>query len=86
MLSFFFRQRFRTPTCDNGPYPAITDPSRRLRTPILLSVNHVTSRHSLVSGKVSIELQPTWPRFDVEFKEKPLAGLRRPPFTESSIG
>ena len=52
---------------------------------ILLSVNHVTSRHSLVSGKVSIELQPTWPRFDVEFKEMPIAGLRRPPFTESSI-
>ena len=37
---------------------------------ILASVNYVTSRHSLVSNEASIELQPTWPRSDVEFQKK----------------
>ena len=33
------------------------------------SVNHVNIRHSLVSNEASIELQPSKPRFDVEFQK-----------------
>ena len=31
-------------------------------------------KHGLVSSEASIELQPTWPRFDVEFNRKRGAG------------